>query len=186
MTPVGDTPPTHPRPPGRRPRTRKAGRPSPRSARQRRRAARFLAVQALYQAEMSGASLASVIQEYFEHRLQPGLADSSSDSLGPADQDTFSNAVLSAGRHREQIANAIRRCLKDGWTVDRLDPVLRASLRAAGGELAAGTAAAAEILGDYTDLARAFGGSAKEIGFANALLEAIAADLAEISLERRE
>ena len=186
MTPASDMRPTQTRPPKRRQRTGQAGSRGPRSARQRRCAARFAAVQALYQAEMTGASLASVIHEYCKHRLQPGLADSSSDSLGPADPDTFTNAVQSAGRHREQIARAIERRLKDGWTADRLDPVLRASLRAAGGELAAGTAAAAEILRDYTDLARAFGGGQREIGFTNALLEAIAADLREVGQERHE
>lgn len=160
--------------------------PRPGSARHRRCAARFAAVQALYQAEMTGTNLGSLIKEYCEHRLTPEVAAQSSESLGPADRDTFTGAVLGAGRYRDRIDGAIRRRLKDGWTSDRLDPVLRASLRAAGGELAAGTGKPAEILRDYTDLARAFGGGAREIGFANALLEAIASDLAEPGPEPRE
>ncbi len=135
---------------------------------------------------MTGRGLASLIEEYCEHRLSPDRAASSNESLGPADRDTFTSTVVAAGRHRQQIEAAIRRRLKDGWTSERLDPVLRASLRAAGGELAAGIARPAEVLRDYTDLARAFGGGAREIGFANAMLEAIAAELGNSGPESRE
>ena len=135
---------------------------------------------------MTGRGLASLIEEYCEHRLAPDRAAPSSESLGPADRVTFTRTVVAAGRHREKIDGAIRRRLKDDWTSERLDPVLRASLRAAGGELAAGIARPAEILRDYTDLARAFGGGAREIGFANAMLEAIAAELGKSSPESLE
>ncbi len=160
------------------------GRPAPGSARHRRCAARFAAVQALYQAEMTGVGLASLIAEYREHRLRPDATATASESLGPADETTFANAVRAAGRHRRRVDAAIRQRLKEGWTSERLDPVLRASLRAAGGELAADTASRKEILRDYTDLARAFGGSEREIGFANAMLEGIACALAEGGAER--
>ena len=163
--------------PGRRlPRPEAEPRPAGR-ARRRRCAARFAAVQALYQAEMTGARLDNLIDEYCRYRLSPTTRPVASESLGPADRPTFTRVVVAVGRHRDRIERAIRLRLKPGWTADRLDPVLRASLRAAGGELADGAVRPAEILRDYTDLARAFGGDRQEIAFANAMLQAIAREL---------
>jgi len=151
--------------------------PRPGSARHARHAARLTAVQALYQSEMTGAPLDNLIEEYCAHRLEPGGDMRDSETLGPADESTFRSILLRAGQHRERIESTVRRRLKTDWSFDRIDPVLRACLRAAGGELADPAARPSEVRRDYTELARAFGGDRREVGFAHAMLDAIAEEL---------
>ena len=116
----------------------------PRHARHRS-SARLAAVQALFQAAERGLDAQSVVDEFRSHRLSA------------AEIDALIDAVLPAG-----------------WPRHRIDPVVRAILRAGCFELLARDDVPARVVVDeYVSLARAFfeGG---DLGFVNANLDALA------------
>ena len=142
-------------PPAKAGRTRRGGSP--------RTAARIAAVQALYQTDMSGAPADQVIAEFREHRL-------GSDT----DAELFSAITAAASVRRAEIDELIRSALAEGWTLERLDSVMRAVLRAGVCELLDFADVPARVAIDqYVDVAHAFLG-AKETGFVNGVLDRLA------------
>jgi N utilization substance protein B len=138
-------------------RSKRGKRTSPRTA------ARIAAVQALYQIEMSSAAAEQVIAEFREHRL-------GSDS----DADLFANLTAATWVRRVEIDNLIRSALAEGWTIERLDAVMRALLRAGVCELLDfADVPVAVVIDQYLEVAHAFLGQ-KEKGFVNGLLDRLA------------
>ncbi len=135
---------------------RRAGGGSPRTA------ARIAAVQALYQIDMSTLPPDQVIAEFRDHRL-------GSDT----DADLFAAITATASVRRAEIDELIKSAL-EGWTLERLDAVMRAVLRAGVCELLAFADVPARVVIDqYLDVAHAFLG-AKEKGFVNGVLDRLA------------
>ncbi|MEE2525020.1 transcription antitermination factor NusB [Hyphobacterium sp. HN65] len=129
-------------------------------------AARLAAVQAVFQAEQDDAGIDRIVAQFLEHRMQP-----------TADKRLFENIVRGVVGTVPVIDQQIRPALSDKWTVQRLDPTLRAILRCGVYELTAHSdLAIGTILQNYVDLAGAFF-SDKETAFANAVLDRIARDL---------
>ncbi len=135
----------------------------------RRTAARTMAVQALYQIEMSGADAADVIKEFRQHRL----AEAGSGKDAP-DAKLFAALVAAASTRREEIDALIVPALADDWKLERLDAVIRALLRAGVAELAdfADTPARV-IIDEYLHVAHSFF-PARETGFVNGVLDRLA------------
>ncbi len=159
-------------------------RPASQSGRGRpRTAARLAAVQALYQAEQAAVSPETVLDEFVRHRVLPdGPADFAEAALEEgripgADVPLFASIVRGWARHAELLDRAIAATLAEDWPMERLDPVLRAVLRAAAGELfdAAG-APAKVIINEYLDIAHGFF-SGEEPRFANGVLDRLARTL---------
>lgn len=147
-----------------------------------RRAARLAAVQALYQIEITGAQSADVVQEHLTHRIagreSAGNDGRRDDRPRPADKALF-RTIIEA---RTAMANAIDRALETrlvaGWPLDRLDPILRATFRAAGAELIAKPDTPRNvILSEFTAIVAAFGAGQRELAFANGVLQGIAEEL---------
>jgi len=127
-----------------------------------RTAARIAAVQALYQIDMSGVPADQVIQEFREHRL-------GSDT----DAELFSAITAAASVRRAEIDEMIRAAL-EGWTLERLDSVMRAVLRAGVCELLDFADVPARVaINEYVEVAHAFLGG-KETGFVNGVLDRLA------------
>ena len=127
-----------------------------------RAAARIAAVQALYQIDMSGLPADQVIAEFREHRL-------GSDT----DAELFSAITAAASVRRAEIDELIRAVL-EGWTLERLDSVLRAVLRAGVCELLDFADVPTRVVIDqYLEVAHAFLG-AKESGLVNGVLDRLA------------
>lgn len=136
---------------------------------ERRTAARRLAVQALYQVDMSKADAADVIKEFRDHRL----AEAGSGKSAP-DAKLFAAIVATAATRQAEIDSLIGSALAEDWKIERLDAVMRALLRAGVAELIdfAGTPARV-IIDEYMHVAHAFF-PARETGFVNGMLDRLA------------
>jgi N utilization substance protein B len=138
---------------------------------QGRSAARLAALQALYQLEMSGGAPEDVIQEFIEHRLE---REGEGNIAGPQDEAFFADIVHGVLKHQVEIDRAIARSLAAGWTLARIDSILRALMRAGAYELVARRDIPAKVVMDeYVELARDFF-DGEEPKFVNAVLDRLA------------
>lgn len=143
-----------------------------RMERQRSRsAARLAAVQALYQMELTGAGMDSVIEEFRNYRLGRELEGA---PIAEADAPFFADLVRGVVGRQIAIDKQVNSRLAEGWRLARLDSILRALLRAATFELMARPDVDARVVIDeYVELARAFF-TGSEPGFVNGALDRIA------------
>ncbi len=142
----------------------------------RRTAARAAAVQALYQSEHAAISAETVIDEFVRHRLgsPPGAGGFEEGRVPDADVVLFAYIVRAAALHGETLDTMIAANLAPDWPLARLDPVLRAVLRAGAAELHDATGAPAKVvINEYLDVAHGFL-AGDEPGMANAVLEKLA------------
>ena len=140
----------------------------------RRSAARLAAVQALYQIDVGGAGTEDVVAEFERHRL--GVATDDTPVLD-VDGALFAELTRGAGTRQGAIDALIVDALADGWTVGRLELLLRAVLRAGTFELLARPEAPARVVIDeYVDVAHAFFGQGVP-GFVNGVLDRLAHQL---------
>jgi N utilization substance protein B len=144
---------------------------SPVDQHETRSAARLAALQALYQLEMTGVAPGDVVEEFIHHRLGH---DIESGTLVPNDEAFFSDIVHGVLKHQVEIDRSVARSLASGWTLTRIDSILRALLRAATYELVARRDVPAKVVIDeYVELARDFF-EGDEPGFVNAVLDRLA------------
>jgi transcription antitermination protein NusB len=141
---------------------------------QSRSAARLAAVQALYQQEMEGTPLATLLHEFHHHRLGATIDEV---EYAEAEVDFFDDVVKGADARREEIDALIAGRLAQGWSLARLDKPMKAILRAGAYELAArADVPTGSVISEYVDVAKAFY-DARETGFVNGLLDAIAREV---------
>jgi len=139
-----------------------------------RSAARLAAVQALYQQEMEGTPLAPLLHEFHHHRLGATIDGV---EYADAEVDFFDDVVAGVDARREELDALIAGRLAPGWSLARLDKPMKAILRAGAYELAARPdIPAATAISEYIDVAKAFY-DARETGFVNGLLDAIAREV---------
>lgn len=139
-----------------------------------RSAARLAAVQALYQLEMEGTPLASLLHEFHQHRLGATIEDV---TYAQAEESFFDDVVQGVDRRREEIDGLIVARLSKGWSLERLDKPMRQILRAGAYELLARKdVATGTVISEYVDVAHAFYDK-REAGFVNGLLDAVAKDV---------
>ena len=139
------------------PKTRQA---SPRAA---RRAARLAAVQAIYQLDMNAAQSNSVVAEFVTHRLGRD-----------ADRALFADLVNGVADRLADLDRMIGEALVEGWTVERLETVLRAILRAGTYELVARADVPPRVaISEYVEIAHAFF-AGREPGLVNGVLDRLA------------
>ncbi len=141
-----------------------------------RTASRVAAVQALFQSEQAGDSAETVIDQFVRHRLGtlPGAEDFEDGRIPDAEVPLFAAIVRGAVRQQDTVDAMLSDALPADWPLGRIDPVLRASLRAAGGELAGATSAPAKVvINEYLDVVRGFL-TGPEPGIANAVLDRLA------------
>ena len=119
-----------------------------------RGAARLAAVQALYQMDLSGATLPEVIAEFEAYRLGKEV---DGDQYRNADAAFFRDIVAGVVRDQKVLDPAIDRTLAKGWPLTRIDTTLRAILRAGAFELMNRTDVPARVvISEYVDVAKAF------------------------------
>ena len=135
-------------------------------------AARILAAQALYQLETNGEVRAEpTIGEYLGPQQKDRLATIGAKAM---DQGLFTALVNGAFAESEALDDMILGVLSQDWTLERLDPVLKALLRAATHELAqVDQDAPRRLIAQYVQIAQGFFGG-KEPGLVNATLDALA------------
>ncbi|MEM8569539.1 MAG: transcription antitermination factor NusB [Pseudomonadota bacterium] len=151
-------------------------RPSGRSAQSRRKrsAARFYAVQALFQMEASGEALSHVEHEFEAFRIG---AEADGFSWVDADLNHFRALLRASVTHQAQIDQVADRALNANWPLGRVDPTLRAVLRAAGAELLDRDTPVKVTVTEFVEVTKAFFPDSKEPKLVNAVLDYMARDL---------
>ena len=139
-----------------------------------RAAARLAAVQALYQHEMEGTAIPTLLHEFHQHRLGATIEDV---EYADADVDFFDDVVKGAHARAGEIDTLIESKLASGWSLERLDRPMKAILRAGTYELLSrADVPVGAAISEYVDVAHAFY-ERRESGFVNGLLDAIAKDV---------
>jgi len=133
--------------------------------------ARLAALQALYQLEIAGGATDDVVREFIEHRSGH---DAEAGGAGDYDHDFFSGIVEGVLKFQVEIDRAIAKGLAEGWTLARIDSILRALLRAGVFELIGRKDVPAKaVIDEYVELARDFF-EGEEPKFVNAVLDRVA------------
>ncbi len=141
--------------------------------RRARTVARLAAVQALYQMELAGEGVETVIDEFSRWRFD---GDIEGLTLAEADEAWFAELVRGIVSRQGEIDSAVTKRLASGWKLERLDATVRALLRAGTWELREKTDVPREVVIDeYVELAKAFFDEA-EAKFVNAALDGVARD----------
>ena len=142
--------------------------------RKMRSAARFFAVQALFQMEAIGQTVDGVITEFEDHRFGEVFDDV---EMLEGDVDTFRGLLERAVEDQARIDQLTDRALVAKWPLGRIDPTLRALFRAAGAELIAKETPPKVVITEFVDVAGAFFPDGKEPRFVNAVLDHMAHEL---------
>jgi len=144
-----------------------------------RTAARVAAVQALFQSEQAPENAETVIDEFVRHRLGelPGTGGFEDGRAPDAHVKLFGQIVRMAVQRQTELDTLLIEALPEEWKLARLDPVLRALLRAGGAELSMKDGAPAKvIINEYLDVAYGFF-DGDEPRMANGLLDKLARTL---------
>ncbi|GAB4187327.1 MAG: transcription antitermination factor NusB [Thalassobaculales bacterium] len=139
----------------------------------RRSVARLNAAQALYQLEMTGTPVDRALADFITHDM--GRQDGEDgDPIARADARLMSDLVRGAWLRKDELDGMIAACLAEGWTLERLELVMRAILRAGCYEMTQVSEVPAKvIINEYVDLTHAFF-AGKEPAFVNAVLDRVA------------
>lgn len=148
-----------------------APKPTAAEGRRMRSAARFYAVQALFQMEAADAGLETVRHEFETHRMG---AEIDGVEYAEADRDHFRRLLNAVVKEQARIDQLTHRALVARWPIDRIDPTLRALFRAAGAELVATETPPKVTITEFVDVAKAFYPDGKEAKFVNAVLDHMA------------
>lgn len=145
-----------------------------------RSAARLAAVQSLYQIDLTGISAERALTEFLLHRTSGGDEGPASPNF---DRGRFTDIVRGAVAGRDELDTMIASALAAGWTLDRMDTVLRAILRAGAWELTAGIGTPPKVvINEYVNVAHAFFED-KEPGFVNGVLDRLARVVRPVEME---
>lgn len=134
-------------------------------------AARFYAVQALFQMEHSGQTAEAIMAEFETHRFGATYDEG---EMIEGDLDLFRQLVDRAVDDQAKIDQLTDRALVAKWPLGRIDPTMRAMFRAAGAEMLVGDTPPKVIITEFVDVAGAFGVDEKEPRFVNAVLDHMA------------
>ncbi|HEY2050072.1 MAG TPA: transcription antitermination factor NusB [Caulobacteraceae bacterium] len=140
---------------------------------QARSVARLAAVQALYQMEISGAGVETVVREFDAHRFERDLEG---EILAEADEAFFADLLRGVVERRAQIDTQITARLAEGWRLERLDATVRAILRCGVFELTGAGTPPQVAIDEYVEIAKSFFGAGPETAFVNAVLDQTARD----------
>ncbi|MCC5969803.1 MAG: transcription antitermination factor NusB [Pararhodobacter sp.] len=136
-----------------------------------RAAARFYAVQALFQMEKSGQTVESVRHEFETHRI--GAEGEDADWVG-ADLSHFGKLVDLAVDYQANIDQLTDRALVVKWPIARIDPTLRALFRVAGAEMTQMDTPPRVVITEFVQITQAFFPEGREAKFVNAVLDHMA------------
>jgi N utilization substance protein B len=155
----------------------------PEQRRRRRLAARLAAAQAVFQHLAAATPAQQLLLEFHEHRLGATIDDA---QYAAADRALFDSVVTGVVERLPEIDAALAATLAQGWTLGRLDPLTRAVLSCGAWELADGRGEPAPaVIAAYMEVARGFH-EGSEIGFVNAVLDALAKRAAAVRAESPE
>jgi transcription antitermination protein NusB len=146
-----------------------------------RTASRVAAVQALFQTEQNGDSAETVIDQFVRHRLgelpgpeSRGGGGYEEGRVPEAQVPLFARIVRTAVQQQDSLDGMIAEALPAEWPLGRLDPVLRAVVRAGAAELWMTDGPPGRVvINEYLDVAHGFF-HGEEPRMANGLLDRLA------------
>jgi N utilization substance protein B len=156
-----------------------------------RSSARLSAVQALYEIDMTGASADTVLHEFMKDRwkTRPDLPEEDEENLpniATPDYVLMKEIIRGVSAKRVELDNFIESSLSSEWTLERLEVILRATLRAGTYELLSTADVPAKvIINEYVNVAKAFFDDNKP-GLVNGVLDKIARVLRTPEMEKSE
>ncbi len=140
----------------------------------KRGVARLAAVQALYQMDVGGAPLTSVISEFTAFRLGKEIDGA---QYRDADEQWFKQIVAGVVEDQKFLDPYIHTALEKDWPLKRIDSLLRAILRSGSFELLRRKDVPPKvIISEYIDVAKAFF-EEDEPGLVNGVLDRLAHEL---------
>ena len=143
-----------------------------------RTGSRVAAVQALFQSEQGGETAETIIDQFVRHRLGD-LADEGFEDgrVTDAHVPLFTRIVRTAVEQQDRLDALIATNLPPEWPMARLDPVMRALLRAGGAELSMEDGPPSRVvINEYLDVAHGFF-NGDEPRMVNGLLDRLAREL---------
>lgn len=149
-----------------------------------RTASRVAAVQALFQSEQAGEPAEAVIQQFVRHRLGKlpgpehlGGGGFEEGRVPDAHVPLFTAIVRTAVQQQDRLDALIAAALPPEWPMARLDPVMRALLRAGGAELTMADGPPPRVvINEYLDVAHGFF-NGDEPRMVNGMLDRLAREL---------
>ncbi len=144
-----------------------------------RTASRVAAVQALFQSEQAQDNPEHVIDQFIRHRLGelPGTGGFEDGRAPDAEVKLFSRIVRAAVARQDATDQMLAEALPPEWPLARIDPVLRAVMRAGAAELAMTDGPPARVvINEYLDVAHGFF-TGEEPRMANGVLDRLARQL---------
>jgi N utilization substance protein B len=139
-----------------------------------RRGARLAAVQALYQVALTNADPTVVISEFIRHRLGKAIEEG---GVPDSDPQLFADLVRGATAISDELDDMIAAVLDPDWSVERLELLLLAVLRAGAYEISARPDLPVRVaISEYVSISAAFLGD-RETGLVNGILDRIARSL---------
>ncbi|MBO0710582.1 MAG: transcription antitermination factor NusB [Acetobacteraceae bacterium] len=132
-------------------------RPSPEG--RPRTASRVAAVQALFQSEQAQDNPEQVIDQFVRHRLgaPAGHGGFEDGRIPEAQVSLFARIVRTAVEQQDLLDRMLTEALPADWPLARIDPVLRALMRAGGAELTMTDGPPAKVvINEYLDVAHGF------------------------------
>jgi N utilization substance protein B len=149
-----------------------------------RSAARLAAVQALYEIEMTEAPTDSVLMEFMARRWNAAVQQNASDDdaetsstpapLAEPDEAWLREIVRGTAQRKDELDTLIAGALAGGRTMERLEMLIKAVLRAAAYELLVRIDVPPRvIITEYVEVAYAFF-AGSEPAFINGVLDAVA------------
>ncbi len=140
-----------------------------------RSVARLLAVQALYQMDLTGAAVETVVAEFIRFRLGR-----------EANRGLFLDLVRGVATAKDQLGELVGGVLDDQGRVERLEIVLRAIMMCGAYELLSrGDVPARVTISEYVEVAHSFYGG-KEPAFVNGVLDRLGRTLREDEFGERD
>lgn len=140
-------------------------------SRRRRSATRLAAVQALYEMEVADTPADLALSNFVARRWS---REGERNALPEPDADLLTRLVRGTTTSCEHLDEQINSALSHGWTIERLEVLLRAILRAGAYELlAVRDVPTTIVINEYIDLTHAFF-AGKEPALVNAVLDRLA------------
>ena len=137
---------------------------------QKKSLSRLLAVQAIFQMEASGKSLAETKNEFEKYRTKTEIDGIFYNNFNVR---YFRNLLDTAVSEQKNIDKLINKTLMETWKLPRIDPTVRAIFRIASSELIIKAVPEKVIINEYLKLSEAFSINDKQNGIVNAVLESL-------------
>ena len=134
---------------------------------------RLYTVQALFQMESDNITLEQVLSEFTNYRDKE---NHKLNNFVKADLALFRQILRKTIEKQSFIDQSIELLLKEGWPIERIDPILRSIFRAACSELLLGTPPKV-VINEFLDIAKAFFPAGKQCQLANGVLDALAKNI---------